>query len=271
MLGNLRKMKVDLMSPVQYQLPLSDQLVNLNDFLGERISLIYRGQINCIHCDRTVKKTFSQGYCYPCFISLAQCDLCIMKPETCHFEAGTCREPAWAEDFCFQPHYVYLANSSGVKVGITRETQIPIRWIDQGAVQALPIIKVQSRYISGLIEVVIAKHVSDKTSWQRMLKDQVEAVDLELKRDELLKECEAEITDIKTKVGDTAIEVLKETEVVDIHFPVEVYPNKVKSLNFDKTPEISGILQGIKGQYLLFDTGVINIRKFSGYEVELLV
>ena len=270
-LGNLRKMKVDLMNPVQYQLPLSDQLVNLNAFLGERISLIYRGQINCIHCDRTIKKTFSQGYCYPCFISLAQCDLCIMKPETCHFEAGTCREPVWAENFCFQPHYVYLANSSGVKVGITRETQIPIRWIDQGAVQALPIIKVQSRYISGLIEVVIAKHVSDKTSWQRMLKNQVEAVDLELKRDELLKECEAEITDIKTKVGDGAVEILKETEVVNIHFPVEVYPTKVKSLNFDKTPEVSGILQGIKGQYLILDTGVINIRKFSGYEVELLV
>lgn len=270
-LGNLRKMKVDLMHPVQYQLPLSEQLINLNAFLGKQITLIYRGQINCIHCDRTVKKTFNQGYCYPCFISLAQCDLCIMKPETCHFEAGTCREPAWAEDFCFQPHYVYLANSSGVKVGITRETQIPIRWIDQGAVQALPIIKVQSRYVSGLIEVVIAKHVSDKTSWQRMLKNQVETVDLELKRDELLKECEAEITDIKTKASDGAVEILKETEVVNIYFPVEVYPTKVKSLNFDKTPEMSGILQGIKGQYLILDTGVINIRKFSGYEVELLV
>ena len=104
-----------------------------------------------------------------------------------------------------------------------------------------------------------------------MLKNQVEAVDLELKRDELLKTCEAEITDIKTKVGDASVEVLKEAEVVDINYPVDVYPTKVKSLNFDKTPEVSGILQGIKGQYLLFDTGVINIRKFSGYEVELLV
>jgi len=270
-LGNLRKMKVDLMDPVQYQLPLSDQLINLNDYLGKAVTLVYRGQINCIHCDRTIKKTFSQGYCYPCFIALAQCDLCIMKPETCHFEAGTCREPTWAEDFCFQPHYVYLANSSGIKVGITRETQIPIRWIDQGAVQALPIIKVQSRYISGLIEVIIAKHVSDKTSWQRMLKNQVEPVDLASKRDELLTECETEIVDIKTKMGDATVEILDEAQAVDINYPVNSYPSKVKSLNFDKTPEVSGILQGIKGQYLLFDTGVINIRKFSGYEVELVV
>ncbi len=258
------------MDPVQYQLPLTDQLVDLNALIGKPLELIHSGKINCIHCDRAIKKSFSQGYCYPCFISLAQCDLCIMKPETCHFEAGTCREPTWAQDFCFQSHFVYLANSSGVKVGITRETQIPVRWIDQGAVQALPILKVQSRYISGLVEVVIAKHVSDKTSWQRMLKNQVEIVDLGSKRDELLALCKTEIADISTQFGNGAIEILTDASVVDINFPVESYPTKVKSFNFDKTPEVSGILQGIKGQYLLFDTGVINIRKFSGYEVELV-
>jgi hypothetical protein len=156
-------------------------------------------------------------------------------------------------------------------VGITRQTQIPTRWIDQGAIQALPILKVQSRYISGLVEVVIAQHVSDKTSWQRMLKNLVEAVDLKEKRDELLLTCESEIEDIIKRFGDGAIEFLPDAEVVDISFPVETYPLKVKSFNFDKVPEVSGVLQGIKGQYLLFDTGVINIRKFSGYEVELLV
>ncbi len=271
MLGNLRKMKVELVSPVQYQLPLSDEYVDLNPFIGKTIKLVFRGQINCIHCDRSVKKTFNQGYCYPCFISLAQCDMCIMKPELCHYEAGTCREPSWGEDFCYQPHYVYLANTSGVKVGITRETQIPIRWIDQGAVQAMPIFKVQSRYISGLIEVAIAKHVSDKTSWQRMLKNQVEAVDLQSKRDELLALCEVEIAEITTRFGEDAIEKLMDASVIDIDFPVDEYPTKVKSFNFDKTPEVSGVLQGIKGQYLLFDTGVINIRKFAGYEVELFM
>ena len=271
MLGNLRKMKTELASPVKYQLPLSDQLVDLNPLIGQSIKLVFTGNIACVYCDRAIKKTFNQGYCYPCFSSLAQCDMCIMKPETCHFEAGTCREPKWGEEFCFQSHYVYLANSSGIKVGITRGTQVPTRWIDQGAIQALPIMKVKSRFISGLVEVAIGQHVSDKTSWQRMLKNLVEPVDLKAKRDELLSECESEIAEVVQRFGDDAIELLPDASVVDIEFPVQTYPLKVKSFNFDKTPEVSGVLQGIKGQYLLFDTGVINIRKFAGYEVELVV
>ncbi len=270
MLGCLHKMKTELTHPVRYQLPLSDKLVELNPLLGKKIALHYSGQIFCVHCHRKTSKSFNQGYCYPCFSRLAQCDMCIMKPETCHYAQGTCREPAWGEEFCFQPHYVYLANSSGIKVGITRQTQIPTRWIDQGAVQALPILKVQSRYISGLAEVVIANHVSDKTSWQRMLKSQAEAVDLKNKRDELLAECAVELKAIEQRFDGQVIEYLADAEVVDIQFPVIVYPTKVKSFNFDKQAKVSGILQGIKGQYLLFDTGVINIRKFTGYEIEFI-
>jgi hypothetical protein len=191
-----------------------------------------------------------------------------MKPETCHYETGTCREPAWGEEFCFQPHVVYLANSSGIKVGITRQTQIPTRWIDQGAVMALPIFKVQSRYISGLVEIAIAKHVSDKTSWQQMLKSKAEPIDLVTKRDELIAVCKAELDEIARRFGPEAIELLTDEPFVDIHFPVDSYPVKVKSFNFDKDAEVSGVLHGIKGQYLLLDTGVINIRKFTGYEVE---
>ncbi len=270
MKGFLRKMRVELAEPVKYQLPLTEQLVDLNPYIGQTLSLHFSGKISCVHCGRETKKSFNQGYCYPCFSTLAQCDMCIMKPETCHFEAGTCREPDWGQEFCFQSHYVYLANSSGIKVGITRGTQIPIRWIDQGAIQALPIFKVQSRYISGLIEVAIAKHVSDKTSWQRMLKNQVEAVDLVARRDELIALCETELNEIKSRFPEQAIELLDE-QPVNIQFPVETYPAKVKSFNFDKNPEVSGVLQGIKGQYLIFDTGVVNIRKFSGYEVELII
>jgi len=129
-----------------------------------------------------------------------------MKPETCHYEAGTCREPSWGEEFCFQPHVVYLANSSSIKVGITRQTQIPIRWIDQGAVQALPIFRVQSRYISGLVEIAIAKHVSDKTSWQQMLKNKAEPIDLAARRDELIAVCNAELDEITRRFGPKAID-----------------------------------------------------------------
>lgn len=272
MQGQLRKMHTrlepDSSEPVQYQLPLGNQLVALNPLLGKAIKLIYTGNILCVHCNRSIKKSFNQGYCYPCFTSLAQCDMCIMKPETCHFEAGTCREPSWGEEFCFQPHVVYLANSSSIKVGITRQTQVPTRWIDQGAVQALPIFKVQSRYVSGLVEIAIAKHVSDKTSWQQMLKGKAEPIDLIAKRDELIAVCETELAEITRRFGQQAIELLTDKPIVDIHFPVDNYPVKVKSFNLDKNPEVSGVLHGIKGQYLLLDTGVINIRKFSGYEVE---
>ncbi len=269
MTGCLQKMKTELAAPVKYQLPLSDQLIDMNPLIGQTITLQYTGQIFCVHCQRQIKKSFNQGYCYPCFTSLAQCDMCIMKPETCHFDKGTCREPEWGKAFCYQPHYVYLANSSGIKVGITRQTQIPTRWIDQGAVQALPILKVASRHISGLVEVAIAQHVSDKTSWQRMLKNQVEPVDLKDKRDALLNECSAELEAISQQFGHQAIETQADADEISIEYPVEIYPSKVKSFNFDKQAEVSGVLQGIKGQYLIFDTGVINIRKFSGYEVDV--
>jgi hypothetical protein len=268
MQGPLKKMPTRFDNPVQYDLPLGDKRIGLNSLIGKPIKLTYTGHIFCVHCNRPIKKSFNQGYCYPCFISLAQCDMCIMKPETCHFEAGTCREPAWGETFCFQSHIVYLANSSGIKVGITRKTQVPTRWIDQGAVQALPIFEVQSRYIAGLIEVVIAKHVSDKTSWQQMLKNHGEPIDLAANRDELVSKCKAEIIEVTQRFDQQAIEFLTNEPIMDIHFPVDNYPVKIKSFNFDKNPEVSGILHGIKGQYLLLESGVINIRKFSGYEVK---
>ena len=270
MLGSIEKMVTELTTPVQYRLPIGEQLLDLNARLGQTINLQYTGRIFCVHCQKKTSKSFNQGYCYPCFIRLAQCDMCIMKPETCHYHAGTCREPEWAQQFCFQSHYVYLANSSGIKVGITRGNQIPTRWIDQGAVQALPIFKVASRQISGLIEVIIARHISDKTSWQQMLKATPEQLNLAEIRDQLMAICQPELAELKARFAPEDIELLSNTEVVDIEYPVLQYPSKVKSLSFDKETTVTGVLQGIKGQYLILDTGVINMRKFSGYEIKLL-
>ncbi len=171
--GGLRKMYTRLEQPVHYQLPIGDGQVDLNALIGKPIRLVYQQEINCLHCGRKTKKSFSQGYCYPCFTKLPQCDSCIVKPEKCHYHEGTCRDPAWGERHCFQPHVVYLANSSGLKVGITRGEQIPTRWMDQGAIQALPILEVDNRLHSGLIEQIIAAHVSDKTNWRTMLKGEI--------------------------------------------------------------------------------------------------
>jgi len=262
-------MTTELADSVIYRLPVGDAELDLNPLLGQSLELRYSGQIFCVHCHKKTNKSFNQGYCYPCFTRLAQCDMCIMKPETCHYAAGTCREPAWGEEFCFQPHVVYLANSSGIKVGITRQSQIPTRWIDQGAVQALPVFRVASRHISGLIEVTLAEHVSDKTSWQQMLKNNVESLNLARLRDRLLINCADRLAEIRQRFGADSVTYLSDATTVEISYPVLNYPSKVKSFNLDNEPLVSGILQGIKGQYLLLDSGVINIRKFTGYEVEM--
>jgi len=273
MIGNILKMKASLgdaskSQAVQYSLPIGDELIPMNEHLGKTVKLNYNGEINCVACGNKTKKSFAQGHCFPCFRRLASCDMCIMKPETCHYAEGTCREPAWGEANCFIPHYVYLANSSGIKVGITRGTQIPTRWIDQGAGQALPIFKVATRLQSGLLEVAIKQHVSDRTDWRKMLKTDAEPLDLKNLRDELLAKCSNEVDAITSEQGDAAIQLLDE-DVVEIKFPVSQYPEKIKSLNFDKQAEIEGVLMGIKGQYLILNTGVLNMRKFSGYNIEV--
>ncbi len=267
--GNLRKMRTELATPVNYTLLLGDETLALSPLIGQTLTLTHTGIIHCIHCNRLTKKSFNQGYCYPCFTRLAQCDSCIVQPEKCHYAQGTCREPEWGEANCMQPHFVYLANSSGIKVGITRHNQIPTRWMDQGAVAALPVMKVQSRQISGLMEVAFKDQVADKTHWQRMLKGEIEAVDLEASRDQLLVQMQPALDGLRERFGDDALTVLANEKTVEIEYPVAVYPTKVKALNLDKTPTVGGVLQGIKGQYLLFDTGVINIRKFGGYEVSV--
>jgi hypothetical protein len=267
-IGNLDKLKVRLDTPVSYSLPLGKESVPLNPLIGKPISLRYTGNINCTYCGRLTSKSFNQGYCYPCFLKLAPCDSCIIAPEKCHFDAGTCREPYWAQDYCMQDHIVYFANSSGLKVGITRASQVPTRWIDQGAVQALAVMRVRTRQQSGFVEAMFRQHISDKTNWQAMLKGQVDEIDLIAEKDRLLEECRTEIDELQQRFGFHAVSTLTGMEPVNIQYPLDNHPDKVSSLSFDKEPEVKGILTGIKGQYLVLDTGVINIRRFTGYEVE---
>lgn len=265
--GALSKMSTRLEQPVQYSLRLGEQELDLNALLGQGVRLEYLGAIHCSHCGRKTKKSFSQGYCYPCFSKLAQCDTCIMSPERCHYAAGTCREPAWGEQFCMTDHVVYLANSSGAKVGITRATQVPTRWIDQGATQALPIMRVATRQQSGLVEDVLRSQVTDRTNWRAMLKGEAAPLDLTQLAGEIFQACHDGITTLQERFGLQAIQPLSDLAVVDIAYPVLAYPAKVASFDLEKTPVVEGTLQGIKGQYLIFDTGVINIRKFTAYQL----
>jgi hypothetical protein len=265
--GTLAKMRASLLDgAVQYRLPVGEEEVELNALIGKTLTLTHTGNIFCCSCGKKTKKSYSQGHCFVCMKKLASCDMCIMKPETCHFAEGTCREPQWGEDNCFVDHYVYLSNTSSIKVGITRHTQIPTRWIDQGATQGLPIAKVKNRLISGLVEIELAKLIADKTNWRTLLKGNNEPLALKEAALELLPQIEETIAKIQAEHGEDSVELLDEN-ILDITFPVNEFPTKIVSHNFDKNPEVTGVLNGIKGQYLLFDTGVINIRKFGSYEV----
>ena len=267
--GSLSKMKAHLDAPVQYAFRLGDEEVPVNPLVGKHLRLEYLGAIHCTHCGRKTKTSFSQGYCYPCMQKLAQCDICIMSPEKCHYDASTCREPSWGEQFCMTDHIVYLANSSGVKVGITRATQVPTRWIDQGATQALPILRVATRQQSGFVEDLLRSQVADKTNWRALLKGDATPVDLLAIREQLFDSCGAGISDLQQRFGLQAIQPLSSAEVLDIRYPIEAYPAKITSFNLDKLPLAEGTLLGIKGQYLMFDTGVINIRKYTAYQLAI--
>lgn len=263
--GRIRKMPTELKKGMaHYKLRLKDEnneyLQDMNDLIGKEIHIKFTGNIFDIHDEKPIKKSYGQGYSYQNFIKLAECDSCILSPEKCHYAQGTCRDPKWGEENCMIDHYVYLSNSSGLKIGITRHTQVPMRWIDQGAISAIPLVIVKDRMTSGLIEAEIKKELNDRTNWRKMLTNDVENIDLEEKREEVFNSFADVFDDFNAE------EV--EDEATSIDYPVETYPEKVKSLNFDKDPEIKKTLTGIKGQYLIFGNDVINLRKFSGYEIE---
>ena len=262
-IAHLRKMRVEKGTPVKYWLSTKTGEILLNDFIGKHITLEYSGQINCCVCNRLTKKSFGGGFCYPCFVNAPENSECIIRPELCRGHEGKGRDVLWEKENHVVPHTVYLALTSGVKVGITRKGNEFTRWIDQGAWKTIKLAEVPDRFTSGLVEVELKKYVSDKTHWQKMLKDERNnEVDLLEVKDELLNYLPEYLQDF----------VCDDDDVYELFYPVEKYPIKVKSLNFDKTPNIGGKLEGIRGQYLIFDTGeVINLRKFTGYNISLTV
>jgi len=261
--GTLLKMETKLVNPIEYELPIGDELVYMNHLIGKYIAFKWLKEIYCVACGRKTNKSFAQGFCYPCFLNAPETSECIFRPELCQAQDGVARDMEWAENHCLQDHIVYLAISSGIKVGVTRSGQIPTRWIDQGAWQAIKLAKTPNRYTAGLIEVALKEHISDRTNWQRMLKNQlIEGVDLTIAKKDMIAHLPSDLQNY----------ISEEDNITEINYPVNEYPEKVKSLSFDKLGEIAGRLWGVKGQYLIFDDGtVVNMRKHTGYMVELEV
>ena len=257
--GLLKKMPTELKEKVQYYLVFENDFLHLNQILDQKISLSF-SKFQCLNCGKD-KKIFRQGFCYDCFYEIPQAGDWIMKPElsTAHLDKED-RDLEYEERVQLQPHIVYLANSSNVKVGVTRKTQVPTRWIDQGAHEALEILEVPNRYLAGIAEVALKDHVADKTNWRTMLKNEIEDVNLEETRNKLVEFLPEEVESY----------ILKNNKETEINFPVLSYPTKLKSLNLQKKLDYSGVLKGVKGQYLIFeDNTVFNIRSNEGLYVRL--
>ncbi|NDV15554.1 DUF2797 domain-containing protein [Muricauda sp. TY007] len=255
--GVLRKMRTEIGSPIQYFLVFENDFINMNQGLNRELQIDFI-KFQCLNCGED-KPIYRQGFCKSCFFETPRAGDWIMKPElsTAHLDKED-RDLEFEKKMQLQPHIVYLANSSNIKVGVTRKSQVPTRWIDQGAHEAIEIVEVPNRYLAGITEVALKDHVSDKTSWQKMLKNDIEDVDLVAWRNKL-----------KASIPKEAIDYfLDDREETNLEFPVLQYPDKVKSLNLDKTPSYKGVLKGIKGQYLIFeDNTVFNVRGSEGYFV----
>ena len=254
--GQISKLISDFKKPINYQLPIGNHVIYLNKYLGNNITLTFDGKITCIKCKKNIKKTFMQGYCYPCFISSPQTSDCILKPELCQAHEGKSRDMEWSKKNCLIDQYVYLSLTSHLKVGVTKHTQIPTRWIDQGAHQALIFAKVPNRYLAGVMEKEINQYISDKTYWRKMLLGEYPDLNLKDEKEKL-------IPLINQKYHQY---ITNNQEITIFDYPILQKLKKIKSLNFDKNPIINGKLLGIKGQYLFFENDfVLNIRKFTGY------
>ncbi|WP_092540663.1 DUF2797 domain-containing protein [Zunongwangia mangrovi] len=259
--GVLTKMKTELLDEVEYYLDFENDFLNLNQLLDKNISLNFL-RFQCLNCGQQ-KKIFRQGYCYDCFRSIPQAGDWIMKPELskAHLDQED-RDLEFEKSVQLQPHIVYLANSSNVKVGVTRKTQVPTRWIDQGAHEAIEIAELPNRYLAGITEVALKDHVSDKTNWRKMLTNDILDLNLEEEREKL-----------KDFIPEEAkAYFLADQKETEIKFPVKQFPKKIKTLNLTKSPFYQGKLKGIKGQYLLFEDGtVFNVRAHEGFVVEIQV
>lgn len=259
--GVLRKMKTELGQPIQYYLDFPSDVVNVNQLLDKNIQIRFL-KYCCLSCELE-KKIYRQGYCYDCFFKLPQAADWVIKPELSQAHKGIeDRDLEYEKKVQLQPHIVYLANSSSIKVGVTRKTQVPTRWIDQGAHEAIEIVEVPNRYLAGITEIALKEHVSDKTNWRTMLRNEIDDEDLEEWRNRLYEY-------IPEETKEYFLSTNKETHM---EFPVLQYPTKLKSLNLEKNPFYEGKLKGIKGQYLLFEDGtVFNVRSHEGFVVALQV
>lgn len=257
----LSKMITQHHEPISYKLASDGSKIDFNSLMNKKIKISWNGVITCRKCTKKTKKSFGEGFCYPCFINAPEASPCILKPELCQGHLGIGRDLEYEEKNHNKPHAVYLAATDKVKVGVTRSTQIPTRWIDQGANKAIVLAITPYRYLAGVLEVALKSIYTDKTNWRNMLKNITdESIDLE----------EEKWSCYELLPSDLQQYFIEDDTIYNFSYPSENYPTKVSSINLQKTPSIEGVLTAIKGQYLIFDNEyVFNVRRHTSYEIEL--
>ena len=259
MAETLSKLRIEPGEPARYALHLGDELVPLNEQVGRGLKIEFTGVVVCTACGARGARSYGGGYCYDCFTTLARADLCMMAPNRCHHHFGTCREPEWGSAFCMQPHVVYLANTAGLKVGLTRAERSVGRWLDQGATQGMVICHAATRREAGLIEVALAQHVSDRADWRKLVQGDAPPIDLPARAEGLKRT--VEIPCGEWRIG----------KPMTLSYPIDGY-GSVKQLQLSEaSPGFVSRLLGCKGSYLLFEHGAFNVSAHQGFEVRLQV
>ncbi len=260
-ISTLTKMPAYFTDKVHYMLPAEGDFIKMEYLLGRQISLEFLNQKFCEACTNQFRDLFRMGFCRECFFSSPLTGESIIRPELSRAHENVAdRDLAFERSYQLQPHIVYLANSGGLKVGVTRSSHMLNRWIDQGASSAIVFARTSNRYEAGLIEVAMKEHLPDKTAWQRMLKNEDPPVDLVKQKEEVAPKLSGELSHF----------LEKESTVYSLAYPVLHYPVKVKGVNLDKDQKISAKLQGIRGQYLIFEGGAaLNVRAHTGYRVKI--
>ncbi len=257
----LKKMEALAQKPIHYFLSTDNNTIHINNILGHTLKIENTGEKYCVRCGAKTKKLYGEGFCYKCFITAPEADVCVIHPEKCQAHLGISRDMEWSREHCLIDHYVYLAVTDHLKVGVTRHTQVPKRWIDQGALMAIKLAKTPYRQLAGLIEVDLKQHFSDKTHWKRMLETNTPP--------------DIDLTEAKRSAAALLIPEFRkyldlDNTIYTFSYPILSQPPRISSVNLDKIHTVEGKLIGIKGQYLIFDSGqVLNIRKHSGFLVRI--
>lgn len=258
-LFNISKMGSELNNGVvDYFMMVDNDRIKMNDLLGSKVKITFTGEINCQSCGALTRKSFMQGYCYNCYLTAPETEECVLNPEKCKAHLGVARDIEYSKTHCLIPHYVYLSLTSDVKVGVTRNTQIPTRWIDQGAAKALIVAQTPNRYIAGLVEVFLKAHYNDKTNWKKMLLSDVDS--------------SADLLSEKHKMAGLLPPVMKSLitehcETVELSYPAISIPDNVQSVDLMRDTSFEGPLTAIKGQYLIVGHNAFNVRRHTGYKI----